>query len=55
MLIITSDGGLYSDYAKEYEDFVIRNSKIPLQPEVVNRPGQSTKKGPPDLIRAGPF
>lgn len=29
MLIIASDGGLYDDYAKEYEDFVIRNSKIP--------------------------
>lgn len=29
MLIIASDGGLYKEYAKEYEDFVIRNSKIP--------------------------
>jgi ABC-type uncharacterized transport system substrate-binding protein len=29
MLIIASDGGLYNDYVKEYEDFVIRNSKIP--------------------------
>ncbi len=29
MLIIASDGGLYDDYAKEYVDFVVRNSKIP--------------------------
>ncbi len=29
MLIIDSDGGLYKDYAKEYEDFVVKNSKIP--------------------------
>jgi ABC-type uncharacterized transport system substrate-binding protein len=29
MLMIASDGGLYDDYAKEYEEFVIRNSKIP--------------------------
>ncbi len=29
MLIIDSDGGLYDEYAKEYEDFVLRNSRIP--------------------------
>lgn len=29
MLIIASDGGLYDDFAKEYEDFVVKNSRIP--------------------------
>jgi ABC-type uncharacterized transport system substrate-binding protein len=29
MLIVASDGGLYDDHTKEYEEFVIRNSRIP--------------------------
>jgi ABC-type uncharacterized transport system substrate-binding protein len=29
MLIVDSDGGLYSDHKADYEDFVLRNSRIP--------------------------
>ena len=29
MLIVDSDGGLYNDHKAEYEDFVVKNSRIP--------------------------